>query len=304
MKTDLGTGGIAGYINATNFVVNNCLIDGYTMQSIQRTGGVVGYTQATKTEIDNTEIKGVSFVSNSSVGGLVGYLNNPLNGYNIRTDDIEFSSFSSGYSYYDGTATSGGSKKGQRGHIVGFNNSKIVKIAGFSRNNLTLSHDCGSYRMVGNYKDDTDTTAARYGSDGYVIFADYYNFTNKNIAITSTKASTVNDTNNVAQPTYKIDTQADNTPNNFPYVTVSPSQALENGADGRFLTGDAVISLTYPNSMFAKILEDKSANNIGAYTNFKSTNYSNPSNSIAWSNSLVDSIRTQFCQSRPSIERP
>lgn len=301
VKTDLGTGGIAGFINAGNFVVNNCLIDGYTIQSIQRTGGVVGYTQATKTEIDNTEIKGVSFVSNSSVGGLVGYLNNPLNGYNIRTDDIEFSSFSSGYSYYDGTATSGGSKKGQRGHIIGFNNSKIVKIAGFSRNNLTLSHDCGAYRTVGNYKDDTDTTAARYGSNGYVIFADYYNFTNKNTAITSTKASTVNDINNVAQPTYKIDTQSDNTPNNFPYVTVSPSQALENGADGRFLTGDAVISLTYPNSMFAKILEEKTANNIGAYTNFKSTNLNSPSNSIVWSDSLADAVRTQFSTSAQQV---
>lgn len=258
----LGTGGIVGFSsNVTkSIVVNNCLVDGYTIKSTQRTGGIVGYTQATKTEIDNTEIKGISLISNSSVGGLVGYLDNPLNGYNIRTDNLKFTPFSSNVSYSTGNTTSGN----VRGHIVGTkntNNLKTIKIAGFSRNNLSSSYDCGANRMVGNYKDDTDTTVARYGSGGYVIFADYEGKSQSGDR--SVVASDVNSTANVAVNAYSIES-ASAQDNNFPYVTTSPKRNI---ANDQFLTGDAISKLTYDKSVFNIVVNDKTRNVLGAYKN-------------------------------------
>ena len=254
-----GAGGIVGTTAGKSFVVNNCLIDSYTIHSIQSTGGVIGYAGATKNEIDNTEVKGIRMISNTMVGGLVGKLNNPLYGYNILTDDVRFTPFTSGQSYATGNSTSGN----LRGHIVGHNNSaKLIKIAGFSRNNLSASYDCGSERMVGNY---LDTSTSRYGTGGYVIFADYYN-TYSNL-YKGTTASTVNDDNNVTVNTYRIDTKAEED-NIFPYVNVNPQRAIENIGDNKFLTGDAIAALSYDSSVFKRIISDRNQNKLGAYTNF------------------------------------
>ena len=276
-----GTGGIAGYVNAKNFAVNNCLVDGYSIKSTQRTGGIVGYAKATKNEIDNTEVKSINLVSNSSVGGLIGYLDNPLNGYNIRTDNIRFTPNTSGQKYSTGNTTSGN----QRGHIIGTNNSaKVVKIVGFSRNNLSTGYDCGSERMVGNY---LDTNAARYNSNGYVIFADYYNTFNNEL--TSTTASTVNVENNVTQSTYKVDDKT-SAANNFPYVTVSPKISIETAENGRFLTGDAIVALSYNDTMFQTIINHNASNKLGAYTNYKTTNLTNPKTAISITPTLISDI--------------
>ena len=251
-----GTGGIAGNITAKSIVVNNCLVDGYTIKSTQRTGGIIGYTQATKTEIDNTEIKGISLISNSSVGGLVGYLDNPLNGYNIRTDNMRFIC-PNGASFT--TADNKGANDNVRGHIVGYNSGKVIKIAGFSRNNFTKDYDTGTDRMIGRYK---DTNTSRYGSGGYVIFADYEGKSQSSDK--SIVASDVNSTANVAVNTYSIES-ASAQDNNFPYVTTSPKKDI---ANGQFLTGDAVSKLTYTGSIFKKILDENSKGKTGAYKNY------------------------------------
>ena len=82
------------------------------------------------------------------------------------------------------------------GNIVGNNGSKVIKIAGLSKQGLSdndlvnMSYHKQS-QMVGNY---ADTNTSRYGSGGYVIFADY-----EGVCLTSNKniiASGVNDDDN------------------------------------------------------------------------------------------------------------
>lgn len=291
-----GTGGIAGYVGGIKkFTVNNCLVEGYTIQNIRRTGGIVGFTQASATEIDNTEVKDIKLISNHCVGGLVGYQNNPLNGYNIRTDNISFTPYTSGQIYSTGTNTSGNS----HGHIIGYREnsaSKTVKIAGFSRNNLSTSVDCASERMIGNI---LDTNPSRYGTNGYVIFADYYNMTST--ANMSDKASTVNADDNVAQRTFKVDDQTADTANNFPYVNVSPKRAIESGDDGRFLTSDAVVSLTYDDSMFKKIIDDNKSSKIGSYTNYKTTTPNAPGTPTNMTPDLATKVKAQFSTSAAQV---
>lgn len=295
-RNQRGTGGIAGFINSIKkFTVNNCLVDGYTIKSNQRTGGIVGYTQASATEIDNTEVKDIKLISNHCVGGLVGYQNYPLNGYNIRTDNISFTPYTSGKNYSTGINTNGNS----HGHIIGYrdkNASKTVKIAGFSRNNLSTSVDCASERMIGN---SLDTDTSRYGTNGYVIFADYYNMTSTDNM--SDKASTVNADDNVAQRTFKVDDQTADTANNFPYVNVSPKRAIESGDDGRFLTSDAVVSLTYDDSMFQKIIDDNKPSKIGSYTNYKTTTSNAPGTPTNITPDLATKVKAQFSTSAAQV---
>ena len=260
-----GAGGIIGYLpNSKKFVVNNCLVKGYNITNLRRAGGIVGYN-AQPITINNTEVNALALTSNTAVGGLVGYLNNSLNGYNIRTDDLKFTPFSSDVSYITGNTTKGN----VRGHIVGTNNSKTIKIAGFSRNNLSSSYDCGANRMVGNYKDDTDTNVARYGSGGYVIFADYEGKSQSSDK--SIVASDVNSTANVAVNTYSIES-ASAQDNNFPYVTTSPKRNI---ANDQFLTGDAIGKLTYQGSVFREIVDDSYYSEspvLGAYKNIPAKN--------------------------------
>ncbi len=250
-----GAGGIIGYLpNSKKFVVNNCLVKGYNITNLRRAGGIVGYN-AQPITINNTEVNALALTSDTAVGGLVGYLNNSLNGYNIRTDNLKFTPFSSNVSYITGNTTSGNA----RGHIVGTNNSaKVIKIAGFSRNNMSSSYDCGSERMVGNYP---DTNAARYNSNGYVIFADYEGKSQSSDK--SIVASDVNSTANVAVNTYSIES-ASAQDNNFPYVTTSPKRNI---ANDQFLTGDAIGKLTYQGSVFRTIVNDKDGSVIGSYKN-------------------------------------
>ncbi|WP_303834479.1 hypothetical protein [Ruminococcus flavefaciens] len=135
-------------------------------------------------------------------------------------------------------------------------------------------------QMVGNK---ADTAADRYGTGGYVIFADYYN-TYSNL-YKGTTASTVNDDNNVTVNTYRIDTKAEED-NNFPYVNVNPQRAIENIGDRKFLTGDVIAALSYDSSVFKRIISDRNQNKAGSYTNFN-----------ALTEAQINAISSQFSTS-------
>lgn len=263
-NTACGAGGIIGYTNnftTTRNTIQNCLVNGYTIKTIQNAGGIVGNlnsgTNALK--ICDTAVTNLSLIANSNIGGLVGYQNKYLSGYNVLVNGNQ-------YAGYTNNPTN-------IGHIVGQNKdkSKVIKIAGFSLRNVNSSAAYGYSRfsqMVGNIADvASGNTNKPYGSSGYVIFADYFNTYNPGNK--STVASTVNASSNVDKNAYKIDT-ATESDNNFPYITVSPKRTIESGEGGRFLTGDAIQGITYDSSVFKRILDDKSNNVAGAYSNIPS----------------------------------
>ena len=259
-----GAGGIIGYTNnfiTTRNTIQNCLVNGYTIKTIQNAGGIVGnLNSGTNTlKICDTAVTNLSLIANNNIGGLVGYQNKYLSGYNVLVNGNQ-------YAGYTNSPTN-------IGHIVGQNKdkSKVIKIAGFSLRNVNSSAAYGYSRfsqMVGNIADvASGNTNKPYGSGGYVIFADYYNTYNPGNK--STVASTVNASSNVDKNAYKIDT-ATESDNNFPYITVSPKRTIESGEGGRFLTGDAIQGITYDSSVFKRILDDKSNNVAGAYSNIPS----------------------------------
>ena len=116
-------------------------------------GGLIGYNDASaepNTIIKNVELSEHTLIADNTVGGLVGYQKNGgLSGYNIRI--------------YKQTSPM---HNNNNGYILGNNvNGQTIKIVGFSRQE-GINRD----RMVGNK---IATASDRYGSGGYVIFADY-----------------------------------------------------------------------------------------------------------------------------------
>lgn len=134
--------------------IDNCILSGYTISGDRNVGGLVGlqnYNVAITTK--NIKITGHTLKANSYAGGLIGKLNNgELDGYNILINNQSSAKYS------------GSGDISNYGYIVGYNNSKVIKIAGFSRQG-TIDKD----RMVGNKAE----TASPYGTNGYVIFADF-----------------------------------------------------------------------------------------------------------------------------------
>lgn len=255
-----GTGGVIGYTSNLNnrLTVQNCTVNSYILYGYKNVGGITGYLSGSDTYkalICDSSVENLRLSSVKRVGGLIGTQSKSLDGYNVLTRNIQF--------------TSPGGSITNYGNIIGYNNSKVIKIAGFSRQDLSDSNLVNmnyhkQEQMIGNK---TDTASDRYGSGGYVIFADYFNTYNPGNK--STVASTVNASSNVDKNAYKIDT-ATESDNNFPYITVSPKRTIENGEGGRFLTGDAIQGITYDSSVFKRILDDKSNNVAGAYSNIPS----------------------------------
>lgn len=154
-----GTGGVIGYINSSskNITIDNFVLKGYTVSGVKNVGGLVGYnkTNADTTTLTakNIKIDGHRLKANSEAGGLIGNLNvGAVNGYNILINNQSSEKYS------------GSDSISNYGFIIGTNNSKVVKLAGFSRQG-TIDKD----RMVGNKAE----TASPYGTNGYVIFADF-----------------------------------------------------------------------------------------------------------------------------------
>lgn len=224
-----GAGGILGCSqNMYNrFTVENCLVEGYTIESYRDAGGVVGSLDCiseTKDNYDgkicNVKVKNVKLVSNERCGALVGYLYKNLSGYNIITDSVQYKTYTDG------------STLANYGNIVGYSNStgKNIKIAGFSRKFANANNVSTGFvqreQMVGNIGDAAAGSNNKpYGNDGYVIFADYNNVITNTDSSVANNSSPSNSTgySNVAVNTYDIESGA-NSNNNYPNATVNPKR--------------------------------------------------------------------------------
>lgn len=201
--------------------LNDCELNGYNIKGYRNQAGIVGKTVGGKLyniSIDNVKISDIAFNSNSYCGSLVGRYNDGIiGGYNILCKDITFDRY---------TPDSKKTVPDNYGYIIGQLNTpatRYVKLSGFSRQG-----DTNREQMVGNK---TDTASDRYGTKGYVAFADY------NGAALSTA------TQGKKQSGVKATDAEDNvsetrTNDNWPYVSTSPFKNLDSSGTPGFLTGD------------------------------------------------------------------
>lgn len=262
---DRACAGLIGAIWSNSFlVVDTCSVEGYKLQGLNDTAGVCANAQKAGGGITvrNFKISDVKIQSDYSAS-LFGYLFMDLNGYNILVDNVQFIQA-------NGNATTTGTKD-TIGFLVAKNNGKTIKIAGFSRKNEeTIA--TGYYvpqNMLG-------TTAAsnskNYGSNGYVIFADYNNAAEAKSGTFKQEItfSNVNDSNNVKD--YNNETVSDN----FPYVSSSPKMAIDapnNNTPIKYLSGDMMTAYGLNGSALESIINDISSTQapIGYYDQPKLT---------------------------------
>lgn len=244
-----------------NVILTNCYIKGITISSALYSGGVAGvwgyiangngkpYTNCLA--LNNFSISDCTLKGDDSIGGLVGVLNNShqavsgqnynntsynlsLKGYNIIAKNLKFEAvtstkelFSSASNPYNVETNTDGVFAG---YICGYN-EKLIQIAGFSRQDdqqiSTMISDTVGY--------------GEYGSDGYVIFADYNGLTSNSTA-SSVNLSTGYEGAN-------------------PYVTVNPKMLINSSSSSNplFFTGDGVSAVNYEDSAFKKITDDRAA---------------------------------------------
>ncbi|WP_303803959.1 hypothetical protein [Ruminococcus flavefaciens] len=240
-----------------NVILTNCYIKGITISSALYSGGVAGvwgyiangagkaYTNCLS--LNNFSISDCTLKGDDSIGGLVGVLNNShqavrgktynnanytlsLKGYNIIAKNLKFEAvtsakklFSSGSNPYNAETNTDGVFAG---YICGYN-EKLIQIAGFSRQDdqqiSTMISDTVGY--------------GEYGSDGYVIFADYNGLTSNSTA-SSVNLSTGYEGAN-------------------PYVTVNPKMLINSSSSSNplFFTSDGVSALNYVDSAFKAITD-------------------------------------------------
>ena len=169
-----GCGGVAGYIKLSDnkYVhFDHCTVEGYSLSSYNDTGGLCANLQATnsaksKAQIDNIRLSKLKYESNY-VGGMFGYLSIDTTGYNIQMNDLQFKKFSTKNYIQD-----------CYGYLIGKNNW-VIKFVGFSRK-LPDTYSTGYTspgRMTGTYVGQTQVKTGnaeyQYGTNGYVVFADY-----------------------------------------------------------------------------------------------------------------------------------
>lgn len=308
-----------GYIGAIkhemgNVLIQNSNIEGYTIESKEIAGGVVGVfgqhpssdgTDAdNKLEIENFEISGCEIKATNTAqgslsyaGGLAGIIYTSgnkqkyLHGYNILAKNLTFTGTNQGYIC--------GLRKCNT--VANTDTKCVIKLAGFSRQDDRTG---GNNKMISDLVGSCPDASTPYGTNGYVIFADY----NDNASKTSTQYpwfSNVNNTdlsatNNVETmrsiktwtqngTTYTAydnnkdqaaayaaagydETTGEVTYNykneNYPFVTSSPSLKIDSS---NILTGDGISKLgtsyTFDNSMFKKIRTDIAGNVRKAYSN-------------------------------------
>ena len=208
--------------NVYRYDIDGCEVNGYTIKVTSNqdkslgAGGIIGYAaQATRT-IVNTSVHDCSIMIegskvNHGMGGVVGNTNIAVWGYNIAAYNNSFS--------YVGSSTSA-----RYGGFVGNPNSKVLKVAGFTRKNNNLVTSSSTTAV-------TADAGSTTGSGTYVICADYMNVSTTNNHGTSTAVGFDNGTN--VGPGGGTNDDKDY----FPYVTVSPKI---NVGDPNFLTGDGM----------------------------------------------------------------
>lgn len=233
-----GNGHVGGFLGNSpdtsdgtlDFKVENSSIEGYTISG-KIAGGLVGERSAKDTSrrltVNNFLIKDCVIKGDTYAGGLVGYLKNPMNGYNIMTVNLSFEPHTVG-----GTI-------GKLGYLVGQNDS-VIKIVGFSRNeSLEVGESSNMIQpMTGGNSD------YNYGTDGYVIFADYLGA----------------DINRVMTGDVDVATGLTTSTEEAPYVNLNPKTELDAGDTPKFVTGDGAHRATID-----KILNDISSAELGYY---------------------------------------
>lgn len=204
--------------NVYRYDIDGCEVNGYTIKVTSNqdkslgSGGIIGYAaQATRT-IVNTSVHDCSIMiegskANHGMGGVVGNTAIAVWGYNIAAYNNSFS--------YVGSSTSA-----RYGGFVGNPNSKVLKIAGFTRKNNNLVTASATTAI-------TADAGSATGTGSYVIDADYMNTSISDLHGTSMAVGFDNGTN-VSEGGRK---------HYFPYVTVSPKTPV---GEDNFLTGDGV----------------------------------------------------------------
>ncbi|MBR4626631.1 MAG: hypothetical protein IKO47_02840 [Ruminococcus sp.] len=238
-----GSGGVIGYIErgTSNISITDSIINGYTIESPQNAGGLIGKKANTTQSIvsNNIYISDVTIKNTTNSGGLIGHLSTGnLLGYNILTNNITFEKYSS-------------SDMSNCGQIVGNNNSKNIKLVGFSRQGTGIQA-----KMVGN---SSSAISENYGSEGYVVFADY--------AGTALNSSHNDEFSGINAKASGITGAKANVAAAEPYVTVNDKRMVDGT---KFLTGDGIYNSSstpdYAGSAIAAILSDASNKKYQSYT--------------------------------------
>ena len=225
-----GCSGIIGYLKGADVsYFDNCTVEGYTLVGFNDTAGFCANLSGKGLYLRNCKAKNLHIQSNYS-GALMGYIGNVFYGYNILCDNIQFQD-------KDGGTT----QKANNGYLAGKNGSGI-RLVGVSIQNSTAE---SGYYIPTKLAGAGGTAIGNNGNNNYVIFADHNgtaSSSNKEFANVNTNVTNVKDFNNIAVT------------DNFPYVTSSPKTFI--GTD-QFLTGDAVSSTDYDDSVLASIIADK-----------------------------------------------
>ena len=241
----------------STFTLRNSSISGYTISGQNAAGGIIGYRGAKSDsailQIENVAVSDCLIKSDASAGGIAGEMNHPIYGYNILCNDLEFEAYTD-----NGTITN-------NGYIVGLNsNNKDIKLVGFSRSETVVEGEASNMlsRMTGG--DDQ----YKYGSNGYVIFADYngsclgsdYSETFSGINSGSNVAITyINGTN------YPFVTSTNMTMLDESYEVSTNGTTYVAGPGQGFITSDAL-----SDDAIASIISDMASENNGYYSVAKS----------------------------------
>lgn len=282
----------SGKDDMNNVVIQNSSIDNYKITAIVYAGGAAGsWGDSSTTDANNWKSSAVQLnnfrisdctisatdASSGSAGGLLGNLND---GSNRNANNYKFRLY--GYNVLSKNLTITGTNKGYICGRNGRTNTNDIKLAGYSRQDSDNSRMISS--LVGTALTDGATASTvPYGTNGYVIFADY----NDNASKTSTQYpqfSNVVYNSNATSSKQNVETMRSvkdvdgnqvygdygggDYNENYPFVTSSPSLKIDSS---NILTGDGISKLgtsyTFDNSMFKKIRTDMAENVRKAYSN-------------------------------------
>ncbi len=287
-------------------IISDCSVKGYNIDGYTYAGGFVGAWGDSSTyaagdqgryQNHNLVLKNDSVIdcdidSNSSAGysgGLLGNLNNSgSDNPNVNSNKINERYFNLiGYNLLVKNITLTGSKFG---YVCGLTSDKdmtgnimhtVIKLVGYTRQDTRTGDDYAMEQpLVGSTSTASEFSPILYGTDGYIIFADYAgSCLGSSGTGYSETFSTINQTMNNGSIT-DVGTYSStnlNYINSSPFVTSTDPKNID---ATQFLTGDAVgykNSITYANSRIGAILSDASGGTAAkrystAYTKVGATN--------------------------------
>ena len=253
---DGGAAAMVGFIDRAQINLIDCSVEGYNVYGTRDVGGAFGQLRlrdANSTinmHVVNFKLENVHIYADYKAGGLVGYMkvsntsgtSGNLTGYNIVTNNV----------YIDKnkqtSVTDGGNVIGKR------DNPFVIKLAGISQQGAVPTDKIvGTGAKISNVE-------SKYGTGGYIVYADYTGAALKN----STQGKTFsgfNNTNNVGAFNSDTRTFTDPVTDNWPYATTSKITNLTSGDVSQFLSGDGVNS-----SAITSILSELSGTSNKRYT--------------------------------------